>query len=197
VDGEGEEPLFREPPRFFGILAPGPTFVLALVLLVAGVALLLAASVVAGIVLLAFAGTAFVLFYGAAKRDPYSPVARRITASGRNVRGGARFARESSAAWLRASQDVARLAKESRALRRERKRILYELGDAAYREDAALTGALRLRLREIDEGLASRAEARATAVASARSRIHDERVAVEPTRSFSVNDLSSGGREQG
>src|SRR5438105_9563594 len=77
------------PPRLFGVLAPGPTFVLGSLLLLGGVLTLAAGRLLAAIVLLAFAGAAFVLFYGAAERDPSSPVARRAITAGRRLRGWA------------------------------------------------------------------------------------------------------------
>jgi hypothetical protein len=195
VDGAVARGVHRR--RLFGVLAPGPVFVLGLVLLAGGIVALFAGSTIAAIALLAFAAAAFVLFYGAAGRDPESAVSRRTFESGRRVRGWVVFVRESLQAWLAALRDVTRLSRESRSLRRERKRVVLALGEAAYREDEAITGALRLRLREIDEGLASRQRARAATVAKARRHVHEEHVAVQPTRTFAVKDLASGGREEG
>jgi hypothetical protein len=182
-----------ETRHLFGVLAPGPTFVLGCVLLLGALVALLAGSPVAGIALAAFAGAAFVLFYGAAERDPASPVARGIMTSGRRARSWAAFVRESVDAWVHATRDLAKLRGESRSLREERRRALVELGDAAYREDEARTTELRQRLREIDEGLASRDLAQAATLAKARRHVHEERVAVQPTQQFSVEDLTSGG----
>jgi hypothetical protein len=174
------------------VLLPGPTFVLGCLLLVAAVLALAAGSAVAAIVLAALAAAAFVLFYGAAERDPDSPVARALFTSGRRVRGWTAFGRESAGAWALATRDVARLRAESRALCRERKRAIVELGEAAYCENAALAGALRLRLKEIDEGLAARQEARIASLARARRRVREERVAVQPTQQFSTEQLTAG-----
>lgn len=185
----GEEPASR---HVFGVLAPGPAFVLGCVLLVGAILAGAAGSLVVAIVLAVLGAAAFVLFYGAAERDPTSPVADAVFTSGRRVRGWALFGRESADAWAHATRDVARLRVESRSLRQERKRAIVELGEAAHREDAALVGALRLRLREIDEGLAARREARVVSVARARRRVQDERVAAQPTQTFSVDELTSG-----
>ena len=179
-------------PRLFGVLAPGPTLVLGCVLLVGGLLALLAGSPIAAIALVALAAATFVLFVGAAGRDPESPVARRATRSGHRVRGWAMFMRESAQAWAQTARDVVRLGRESRSLRGERRRALLALGDAAYREDARRIDELRLRLREIDEGLAARDQARATALARARRHVDEERVAVQPTQQFSAKDLTSG-----
>ena len=183
----------RGSPHLFGVLAPGPTFVLGCVLVLGAVLAALAGSLAVAILLAALAAAAFVLFYGAAERDPESPVAHAALTSGRRLRGWAFFGRESAVAWTRASRDVARLRVESRSLRRERRRAIAELGEAAYREDAALAGALRLRLREIDEGLAARRQAGVVSVARARRRVQEEKVAAQPTQTFSVDELASGG----
>jgi hypothetical protein len=175
------------------VLAPGPILVLALILLVAGVVVLLAGSAIAAVVLLAFAAASLVLFYGAVERDPADPVARRAVTSGHRVRGWATFVSRSSRAWATTGREVTRLTTESRSLRKERKRVLYALGDASYREDADAVSALRARLHEIDEGLTARRQARDASVAKAREHVHEEHVAVQPTQSFSVRDISSGG----
>jgi hypothetical protein len=186
----GDDPAVR---RLFGVLAPGPTFVLGCVLLLGAVLAGVTGSPAIAILLAALAAAAFVLFYGAAERDPSSPVANAALTSGRRLRGWALFGRESAGAWAHATRDVARLRAESRSLRRERRRAIAELGEAAYREDVALAGALRLRLKEIDEGLAARREARVASIARARRRVQDERVAAQPTETFSVDELAAGG----
>lgn len=180
------------PRRLFGVLAPGPAFVLGCVLVVGAVLAGIAGSLVVAILLAVLGAAAFVLFYGAAERDPEGPLANAVFTSGRRLRGWALFGRESADAWAHATRDVARLRVESRSLRRERRRAVAELGEAAYREDTALVGALRLRLKEIDEGLAERRQAHVVSVARARRRVQDERVAAQPTQTFSVDELTSG-----
>ena len=181
------------PPRYYGVLSPGPAFALGAVLLAFCLIALVAGSVVAAILLLAFAATAFVLFYGAARRNPGDPVARRFFATVHHLRGWATFTRASISAWVRALRDVVRLRRESRSLRREREPTLRSLGDAAYREDEPLVKALRDRVREIDDELARRDEARAEALAAARRHVDEEREAARSTQAFSVDDIESGG----
>src|SRR5947207_1817644 len=132
----------------------------------------------------------------AVERDPENPVARALLTAGRRVRSWTVFGRESLVAWTRASRDVARLRRESQSLRAERKRAVLTFGEAVYREDAAVVEATRARLREIDEGLESRERVRAAALANARHHVQEERVAVQPTRTFSVDELTSGGDPQ-
>lgn len=175
-----------EPPRYYGVLAPGPAFALGAILLVAALLALIAGSVVGAIVLLALALTAFVFFYGAARRKPEDPVAGRVFASGHHLRGWATFARASTTAWARALRDDFRLRRESRSLRREREPALRSLGDAVYRHDEPLVEALRERIRQIDDELAKRAEERSETVAAAHRQIEAEREAAQSTQAFSV-----------
>lgn len=193
LDSAGAEGLFAPTHRTFGVLAPGPILVLALVLLVAGIVALVAGSPIAAVVLLAFAAAAFVFFYAAVERYPADPVARRVGTSAQRARGWAAFASHSARAWTGTAREVTKLTTESRSLRRERKRVLYALGDAAYREDEGAMELQRTRLREIDEGLAARREARDASVENARKHVRDEHVAAQPTQQFSVRDLTSRG----
>lgn len=179
--------------RYYGVLSPGPAFILGCVLLVAGVVALIAGSVTAAAVLAALALVAFVFFYDASKRNPDDPTARRVFASGTHARGWATFVRVSTAAWMRAIRDVVRLRREARALRREREPTLRSLGDATYREDEPMVRALRDRVREIDAELAKHDEARAKAVAGARRHVDEERETARATQEFSVDDTSSSG----
>ncbi|HEU0248328.1 MAG TPA: hypothetical protein VFR38_14710 [Gaiellaceae bacterium] len=181
------------PPRYYGVLSPGPALVLGAVLLGAALIALIAGSIVAAILLLAFAVLAFVVFFGAARRNPGDPLARRVFASAYHLRGWAMFARASTSAWVRALRDVVRLRGESRSLRREREPTLRSLGDAAYREDEPLVKALRERIHEIDDELAKREEARAEVFAAARRHVDEEHEAARATQRFSVDDIESGG----
>jgi hypothetical protein len=178
-------------PRYYGVLSPGPAFVLGVVLLAAFLIALVARSLVTAILLFAFAAIAFVFFYGAARRNPGDPVARRVFSTAHHVRGWATFALASTTAWMRALRDVVRLRRESRSLRREREPALRSLGDAAYREDEPLVRVLRDRVREIDDELAKREEARSEALAAARRHVDEERGAASSTQRFSVDDIES------
>jgi len=183
-------PLDERTPRYYGVLSPGPAFVLGCVLLVAAVVAMIAGSVIAAIVLLAVALVAFVFFYEAARRDPDDRVARSVVSSGHRLRGWVSFAIASVAAWARASRDVLRLGRESRSLRREREPTLRLLGDAVYREDQPLVQTLLERIREIDGELEKREEARAETLAAARRHVDEERGAARATQRFVVEQAS-------
>ena len=179
-------------PHYYGVLSPGPAFVLGAVLFVASLIALIAGSLVGALLFLAVAVAALVFFYGAARRDPDDPVARRVFASIHHLRGWVAFAQASTSAWMRALRDLVRLRGESRSLRREREPALRSLGDAAYREDEPLVKTLRERIREIDDELAKREEARREALAAARRHVDAEREAAQSTQRFSVDDIESG-----
>jgi hypothetical protein len=178
-------------PRYYGVLSPGPAFALGAVLFVAGLIALIAGSIVGAVLFLAVAAAAFAFFYGAARRNPSDPVARRVFDSVRHLRGWVAFGRASTGAWAHALRDLVRLRGESRSLRREREPTLRSLGDAAYREDEQLVNTLRERIREIDDELAKREEARTEALAAARRHVDEERGAAQATQRFSVDDIES------
>ena len=178
-------------PRYYGVLSPGPAFVLWCALLVAAVVALIAGSGTAAIVLLAVAIVTLVLFFEAARRNPDDRVARSFVSSGDRLRGWVRLAIASVAAWARASRDVFWLRRESRSLRREREPALRLLGDAVYREDEPLVQSLLERIREIDGELEKREDARAETLAAARRNVDEERAAARATQRFSVDELAS------
>ncbi len=185
-------PLGERAPRYYGVLAPGPAFVLGCLLLVAAAVALIAGSLIATLFLLAVTVIAFVLFYDAARRNPEDRMARSVVSSGHHLRGWASFAIASIVAWAHATRDLVRLRRESRSLRREREPILSLLGDAVYRDDESLAQTLLERIRAIDGELEKRGEARREALAAARRHIDDERAAAHSTQQFTVDDVASG-----
>jgi len=189
-------PLDERSPHYYGVLSPGPAFVLGCLLLVAAVIAVLAGSVIAAIVLLAIAVVAFVFFYEAARRNPDDRVARSVASSGDHLRGWVRLAAASVAAWTRAGRDVVRLRRESRSLRREREPTLRLLGDAVYREDEPLVQTLLERIREIDGELEKREEARVEALATARRHVDEERGAAGPTQRFTLDETPTKERPE-
>jgi hypothetical protein len=178
--------------RVYGVLAPGPMLVLTGIFLVGAVLALLAGSVGAAVLLFVLAVVANVFVFEAAKRSPESPLARRVTSAGSNVRGWVTFARESAFAWSGATRDVVRLKNERRRLRREREQAIRSLGEVAYREDEEAVTSLRERLRELDDGLADRERAEAATLEAARQHVSEEHAAARPTEQYSVDELTSG-----
>ena len=172
-------------PRVFGVLSPVAAFVLGCLLLLGAVVALVAASMVVGIVLLAAAIAAFILFYGAAERDPSSSVARSAVTASARMRGWTSLTAGSTKAWTRTGRDLLRLRGELRALRHDRERTQAALGDAAYREDEAVVNSLRERMRELDADIAAREQARTASLARARNQVADEHLAARRTQVLS------------
>jgi hypothetical protein len=183
--GEHSEPgsiAYSQPePRLFGVLLPVPTFVLACIVLAGALFSFISGSVVLGVMLLAFAAALFLLFYGAAERNPESGIARGAVDGVERVTGWLRFSRESASAWSGAGRRVVQLKQELRPLRAERKEVQLALGQAAFEQDEAKVASLRARIAELDDAIGERERESAEAVARARHRVEDERVAVQPT----------------
>lgn len=174
--------------RLFGVLAPLPTFVLAAILFVGALLALIAQSWVLGVMLLAFSAALFVLFYGAAERDPSSGVARAALGAVSRVSGWTRFASGSAGAWSGAGRRLYEIRRELRPLRAERRQVQFALGEAAYKQDEATVASLRARMAEIDDAIAEREREREEALAKARSRVEEERLEVRETQFLPPDD---------
>lgn len=185
LEGEaGHAPISYSPPptpKLFGVLAPAPTFVLAAVLFVGGLIALVLQSWVLAVMLLAFSAALFVLFYGAAERDPSSGVARAALGAVARVSGWTRFLTGSAGAWSGAGRRLYDLRRELGPLRRERREVQFALGDAAYRQNEGTVASLRARMAEIDDAVAEREREREETLANARRRVEDERLEVRQT----------------
>ena len=168
--------------RLFGVLSPLPTFVLASILLVAALLALIAQSWVLAVMLLAFSAALFLLFYGAAERDPSSPVARAALGAVGRARGWTRFATGSGKAWSGAGRRLYDIRREVGPLRKERREVQFALGEAAYRQDEGTVASLRARMAEIDDAIAESEKEREQTLENARRRIEDERLEVRQTQ---------------
>jgi len=174
--------------RLFGVLAPVPTFVLAAVLFVGALIALLARSWVLSVMLLALSAALFVLFYGAAERDPSSGVARAALGSVDRVSGWTRFASGSAGAWSGAGRRLYEIRRELAPLRRERREVQFALGDAAYRQDEETIASLRTRIAEIENAIAQGERERQETLAKAKRRVDAERLEVRPTELLPPDD---------
>jgi ABC-type phosphate transport system auxiliary subunit len=103
------------------------------------------------------------------------------SALGDRMRDWWRFAFASTAARSRASRDILAARSELSRLRAEFRRTQLELGDAAYREDAAETERLRARMRELEERAQAVERGTHRTVGKAERQIDEERLAIQPT----------------
>ena len=139
-------------------------------------------SIVLGVMLLAFAAALFVLFYGAAEKNPDGRVARGAVDGVDRVSGWFRFGRESATAWSGAGRRVVSIKRDLRRLRSERREAQLALGEAAYAQDETGIASLRARMAQLDDEIAERERESAEVVARARTRVDDERMTSSPTQ---------------
>ncbi len=179
---EGEDASYTRPaPKMFGVVSPTAAFVLGCLLLAGAIAAAVVGSIVATILLLAAAAAVFVLFYGAAERDPSGRVASAALAGNERIRGMTTSSGSRARAWSGAGRDVVRLRRRMKALNDERERLRPALGDAAYREDEPVVSALRARMLEIDDAVSACRQERLATLARARAQVDEARDAGRPT----------------
>jgi hypothetical protein len=176
-------------PRLFGVVPPLFAFGLACVLIALAIPAFALGSWVFGLALVIVAAVLFVLFVGAARHAPTSPVAQATLTAGERISSWFGFVTGSANAWSTAGREVLHLRGELRALRPEREEVQYALGGAAYRERDSEVASLRARLRDLDREIAKRERAGAAALEQARRRSRRERLAVRPTEQLSAAEI--------
>jgi hypothetical protein len=179
----------RAERRTFGLAPHAFVAALAALALGAAISLLITGHLVAGLLLLALALLFGALYVEQARGRRSSAVDRFTAAAVDNSRAVAGFAGASVRAWTSAGRRVAQLRLEASRLARERSQLQYELGGAAYDEDADRTGELRDRMRGLDDRIEACAEEARTVLADARSRTSEERLAVGPTEVRGPDDV--------
>lgn len=178
-------------PRLFGVVPPLFALGLACLLTVLAIVAFAVGNWVIGLALVIVAAVLFVLFVGAARHAPTSPVAQATLAAGDRITSWIGFFTGSANAWSTAGREVLRLRGELRALRPEREEVQYALGGAAYRERDSEVASLRARLRDLDREIDERVAASAATLEQARRRSRKERLAVRPTEKMTVDEIES------
>jgi hypothetical protein len=97
-------------------------------------------------------------------------------------------AADSFATRGRATTRLLALRRELRRLEVVRRRLLYELGDAVYRDDEQATAVARQRLTELDEAWRQREAEMQTVTANAYDRLRRRRLEVQPTEVVELPD---------
>jgi hypothetical protein len=77
-----------------------------------------------------------------------------------------------------------------------RGRLLFELGDAVYREDEQATEAARQRLADLDEAWRQREAEMQTVTAQAQENLHRRRLEVQPTEMVEIPEEPAAPGEQ-
>lgn len=178
-------------PRLFGVVPPLFALGLACLLTVLAIVAFAVGNWVIGLALVIVAVVLFVLFVGAARHAPTSPVAQATLTAGDRITSWIGFFTGSANAWSTAGREVLRLRGELRALRPEREEVQYALGGAAYRERDSEVASLRARLRDLDREIDERVAASAATLEQARRRSRKERLAVRPTEKMTVDEIES------
>jgi hypothetical protein len=120
----------------------------------------------------------FALVVEARRRFGRNDAASRATL---RVREWSRFALASTAARSRASRDLLAARSELARLRGEFRQTQFELGGAAYREDAEEAARLRERMRALEDQARELERGTHRAVGEAERQIGEERLAIQPT----------------
>jgi ABC-type multidrug transport system fused ATPase/permease subunit len=106
-------------------------------------------------------------------------------------RDRAGVAADSVATRGRATTRILALRRELRKMAVLRGRLLFELGDAVYREDEQATEAARRRVEELDEAWRQKEAEMQTVIAQAQERMHRRRLEVQPTEMVEIPDQPS------
>ena len=175
-------------PRLFGVMPSLATLGLGLAALAVGAFALAVGHWLLGAILVLVGFLLAGLFAEAARRlRPDDAASRAAVGLVQRLRDWSGFAAGSAGAWSRAGREVLAARRELAALRAERERTQLELGAAAFREDEAEAARLRARMRELDERARERAGLTHEAVAEARRRVNDERMAIQPTEVVEID----------
>jgi ABC-type multidrug transport system fused ATPase/permease subunit len=111
-------------------------------------------------------------------------------------RDRAGVAADSFATRRRATTHILALRRELRKLAVLRGRLLFELGDAVYRDDEQATEAARRRLEELDEAWRRKEAEIQTVMAQAQDRLHRRRLEVQPTEMVELPEEPAAPGEQ-
>jgi zinc-ribbon domain len=111
-------------------------------------------------------------------------------------RDRAGVAADSVATRGRATTRTFALRRDLRKMAVLRGRLLFELGDAVYREDDRATEAARQRLAELDQAWRQKEAEMHTVIAQAQDRIHRRRLEVQPTEMVELPDEPAAPGEQ-
>lgn len=176
----GSEPTVER--RLFGLAPPLLSFVLAVVALCIGVALLTTGHWLFGALLLVLAAAFAIVSLSAARQARTGRFASTAVRVGDEARWRGEFFRVWLASLSGASREAVRVRVRQRRLRRERRSILRELGDAVYAADAARAEALKAEAHERDRQIDESEQQLRAALVAAHERVGRERMAGAPTQ---------------
>jgi hypothetical protein len=165
--------------RYYGVTPTALALGLSTVVIVAAIVLLVTGHWPIGLILLGV-GLLLVL----------------VTAETGVFRDRAGVAADSFATRGRATTRLLALRRDLRKMAVLRGRLLFELGDAVYREDEQATEAARRSLGELDEAWREKEAEMQTVTAQAQDRLQRRRLEVQPTEMVELPEEPSAPGEQ-
>ena len=177
---------YASEPHLFGVTPATALLALGVGALAVGILLLALGTTVVGIVLVIVGVVLLALFLESARRSRESRVAQAVA---RPV-GAARERAGYYALALRATAGAQReLTRRRHAIARlgdERRRLLLELGEAAYARDDARAASVRQTLEHVDAEVAAHEREMAATASQAHDRVRRARLQVQPTETAPV-----------
>lgn len=150
--------------------------------LLVGVVLLVSGGLAVGLLLLAAGVLLVSVFVEQARHRRASSLDRAAAAAIDRSLALAGFTRATVGAWTSAGRRAAQLRLEARKLARDRSHVQYELGGAVHADDAEQVEQLRARMHELDRELERKGREARAAIAAAQRRTRLEQQAVASTR---------------
>ena len=168
-------------PRYFGITPPMAVFALGAASLALAIVVLVEGRLVAGLLLLAAAAVFAGLFVAASRRLPETPVTKISARAIEGIRDRAGVAVEAVSAHSTARLGLFRLRRERAELLAERADAARALGEAVYGGDDKEAANGRNRMRELDRVLAEKEAEMTKVAADANERIQRAQLQAQPT----------------
>ena len=173
-------------PHLFGVTPATASLVLGVGALGVGILLLVLGTTVAGIVLVAAGVILLALFLESARRRRESRAAQAAARGIGAVRERAGYYALTFRTAAEARRELARRRNAIARLGEERRRLLLDLGAAAYARDEARTSSARNALERVDSEVAEHEREMARVAAEADERVRRARLHVQPTEAVRV-----------
>jgi zinc-ribbon domain len=181
----------RAEPRFYGVTPTTLVLVLAGVALGLAIALFILGKWPFALVLVGVALILLAVFVEVARRRPAGRVTRASAEALDQFRARANVAAGSLATRGRAMREILGLRRELQRMAAFRVQLLYELGDAVYRGDDQARETARGRIEELDQLAASTESRMQEVAATAKRRIEERRLEVQPTEMVELPEQPS------
>jgi hypothetical protein len=184
----GQVPVHYEQaqPTYYGVTPSTLVLVLAAAALTLAIVLLVGGHWPVGLIVLGVSLLLALVYAEAARRRPAGTVARSTAEALDAFRARAGVAAESLATRGRAARRMIALRRELQRMGQLRARLLFELGEAVYREDEHGTKIARKQVKELDEFAQQREAEMQAVVGQAQERLHRRRLEVQPTEMVEV-----------